>query len=435
VRHAVTTILDRLTRRLHIAPAALPGMLMMLVGPRVGDVLGFVYGLLLGRWLSGADFGRASAILNAISIPATALGVLICRETVWRSARNQHAALLRYVWHWFWWVLGLTGALAVVVVMFSSYVGTIFRYEYLSTTCALAAFVIVTGLSPLWGSVIQGQRRYLLLGSIPMVQGFSKLLLTAALLYTGWQLTGVLTAQVLSSVLVIVWILVVAQRPYAVTDAVVDDAQRVSDLRSLLNNLMTTGATVTLLSIDVVVVNFVFPGAMAGGYAAVSMFGKIALYLPETFAVYLQPVLMRARAAHGQNRYYFSISCLLGLGGTLMLAGVFWLGGAPLFAWLMPAYVAYAGYLPVYTLAMGLLAIARLAGTFAMARDDARAGLWLTGIAVLQLIGFFLFRQTLWHIVGVELVIAVLAAAAGIAATLWPHTASGSAVRPADRAA
>jgi len=411
-------LVEWLTRRAGVAPAMIPGMLVMLIGPRIGDVLSFVYGLLLGRWLSGAEFGQASAILNAISIPATALGVLICRETVWRSARNQHAELLQYVWRWFWRVVGATCALGVLVILFSAYVGTIFRYEYRSTTYALAAFIVTTGVGPLWGSVIQGQRRFLLLGSVPMVQGLSKLLLTAALLYTGWQVTGVLTAQVLSSVLVIGWIMLMAQRRYvAPQPAGQGAATKISDQWSLLNNVITTAATITLVSIDVLVVNFVFPGVMAGGYAAVSMFGKIATYIPESIATYLQPYLMHARGAHTQNKYYFNISCLIGVAGTLLLAGFFWLCGAGLFSRLLPAYVAYAPYLPLYTLAMGLMALARMAGTFAMARDDARVGIWLAGIAVLQLGGFFLFRQTLWHIIGVELAIAALAACVGIVLT------------------
>ncbi len=56
--------LERLTQRFHVTPAALPGFLMMLASPRIGDMLRFVYCLLLGRWLSGAEFGQARAVLN-----------------------------------------------------------------------------------------------------------------------------------------------------------------------------------------------------------------------------------------------------------------------------------------------------------------------------------------------------------------------------------
>jgi hypothetical protein len=62
------------------------------------------------------------------------LGVLICREAVWRCANNHQAELRRYVWRWFWRVLGVTCALGALVIMFSAYVGTLFRYESRSTT-------------------------------------------------------------------------------------------------------------------------------------------------------------------------------------------------------------------------------------------------------------------------------------------------------------
>jgi len=401
----------RLGAATHDYRAAVPGLLMMLVGPRIGDALNFVYNLLLVRWLGEAQYGQAAAILSAIGIPSAALGVLICRETVWLTEANDHAALLRYVWRWFWRVGTAAALVGVGVIFLSPYVGTIFRYEHASTTYALAAMIVATAVGPLWGSVIQGQKRFLLLGSIPVAQGMVRVALTAALLYLGLQVTGVLYAQFLSMSFVIMWCVLAARKPVAVAGSAHDRLPaRSTSLLPLFNNLVTTTALTSLMLADVVVVNFVFPGPMAGGYACVTVFGRIACYVPESLANILQPYLMRDHVQGRDDRWQLFVCVAIAMALAMAVALLFWLVGTPLFTWLRPAYVPYVQYLPVYVMAMGFLSVARLSGTYAMAHERLRAGIVLLAMAVLQIVAFYVFRQTLWRFVTVQVTVTALTA-------------------------
>ncbi len=397
--------LERLTVFWRRWRGAIIGTTAVMLGCRIGDVFNFLYSILLGRWLGNGEFGQASALLNAVAIPAAAIGVLVCRETVWRTEAHQQTQLSRFVWRWFWWSLAAGALCALIIICCNSYVGTILRYSHPAVGYGLAALVVLTLVRPFWQSVLLGQERFLLISFGPPLEGFMRLAFTMLLLYylhAGLQ--GVVAAQVMTGIVMLAYGMVLgipsarARRapppsPSATPPCSVSNNR--TPFYSLATSLVMVTALTLLMSTDVIVANFVFPGPIADGYAGVAILGKIVLYVPESMAVILLPSFLRDDAYGRSSTRYVLAAIGIAAAGALTLTIVYAIWGTAILTLYRREFAAYAHLLPWYAAAMGGVAVCRMIGTQAMARSRLAPGLALLAVAGLQVLGFYCFRRTI----------------------------------------
>lgn len=408
----------------------------VMLGSRLGDVFNFLYSIMLARWLGGGDFGRASALMLALSVPAATISVLVCRETVWRTEAREPRELLAFVWRWFWRTLAAGAVCGLLIILYNPYVGTILRYSHPAVGYGFAALVVLTLVRPFWQSVLQGQERFLLISVGPPLEGFLRLTLTMAFLYfVQAGLQGVVAAQVITGVILLAYGMVFgiagtrtrAAQPTPPT-LPPQFCSSSTTWRALAASLAMTTALTLLMSTDVIVVNFVFPGPIADAYAAVATLGKIVLYVPESLAVILLPSFVRD-AAHARSSARTTLaSVALALAGAVAVTLVFAVCGADIVRIIYPqSYVPYAHLLPWYAVAMGGVAVCRMLGTQAMARGVLVPGVALLGVAALQVLGFYLFRLNVEQTTTVLVATSLFAAAVSTVVTLATVSGRGSA--------
>ncbi|MCX7847407.1 MAG: hypothetical protein N2595_05215 [bacterium] len=407
---------------------AIIGVSLVMLGSRLGDACNFVYSIFLARWLGDGDFGRASALLLALGIPAATINVLVCRETVWRTERCEPQMLSAFVWRWFWRTLAVATAGALLIIVFNPYVGTILRYEHPAVGVGFAALLVLTLVRPFWQSVVQGQERFAVVAAAPVLEGFLRLMLTMGLLYFFQAgLVGVVAAHVMTGAALLaygVWFGVRGVQRHSAhfigKDQPRMDTAVVSTWSTLLSSLAMTAALTLLVSTDMIVVNFVFPGVLADAYAAVATLGKIVLYMPESLAVILLPGLVRdaAYARSSAHTLLWSVAVTL-LGGLCLVALFTVWGGEVLRLVYARGFDAYAHLLPWYAAAMGGVAVCRMLGTRAMARSQLIDGVVLLCMAGVQVLGFYMFRRTVEQTTIVLAVTSWLAAVAVLIVEVW----------------
>lgn len=414
-----------------------------MLGSRLGDGFNFLYSIMLARWLGGGEFGSASALMLALSVPAATASVLVCRETVWRTETREPHELLAFVWRWFWRALGVGLLGACLIIVFNPYVGTILRYNHPAVGFGLAALVVLTLVRPFWQSVLQGQERFLLISVGQPLEGFLRLALTMFVLYfVRAGLEGVVAAQVLSGLCVLAYGMVFgirgarARAHQPASPAALPAPTASSTACSMLAaSLGMTTALTLLLSTDVIVVNFVFPGPQADAYAAVATLGKIVLYLPESLATILLPAWVRDAAYARTSPRPVMAAIAIATAGAITVTAAFAVYGLPLMRLIYPvAYSAYAHLLPWYAVAMGGVAVCRILGTQAMARGALAPSVAMLGMAALQVLGFYVFRRTIEQTAAVLVVTSLLAAAVSAAVVLirssWRVTGAARSATP-----
>jgi O-antigen/teichoic acid export membrane protein len=412
-----------LTRRAGVAPAMIPGILIMLIGPRIGDAFNLLYNILLGRWLGNGEFGQALAIIGAISIPAGAVSVLICRETVRHCEAGGIRAMYQYATRWFVGLTLLGAAGAGLIVLLGPYVGTIFRYQSQQATLGLALLFIITMTRPVWGAVIHGQQRFVLLGLGPALEGLLRFAFTAALLLLGWQLLGVVYAQALAGMLLIAWAWYYARRyrPASVPAIPAALAPQASSLATLGHSVVTTVALALWFWVDLAAVNYIFPGPVADGYGGVATIGKIVCYAPESLSIILMPLVMRNALRSQDSRRHVYAGLAATVLATAVLVSIYAIWGTAIIRLYNKAFVAWAPLLPKYALAMGFLSLARVCATYDLARGRFVTGWLLMALVPCELALFYLLRRTVNDTVNMLLLASVAAALLALLSSFLPR--------------
>lgn len=396
---------------------------MVFIGLRMGDALSLLNNIVLGRWLDPVEFGQANALLKALSIPTIAIGVMVCREAVWLSETQTRDALLRRAWRWFLVLTCIGTGCGVLVVVLGSVFQTIFKFSHQSVCYAIAATVAVTIMSSLWGSVLQGQRQFVQLSTVPLLQGMVRIVATMALIYMGFHLAGAMMAPTLAMLATMAWCMYWVHRApgSALAQPPVGTASLVRPhlLTMFLNDLIPLTALTILLSTDVIVVNYLLP-ADTGGYAAVTTIGQITFYVPQGIVIALLPYVMRDSIQGRTSRWYF----LMSVAATGLVSGVIiWL----LYQWhsqimhlYNPVFVRHAGYMPRYTVAMGMFSIVTITTNYAMARGIRRIGLYLLCLVPIQIALYYFASGSLQSLIDRTVMVAFLALA-GSLVLLVPH--------------
>jgi O-antigen/teichoic acid export membrane protein len=319
--------------------------------------LGFAFQIAVSHRLHPSDYASvfaAMTLLTLIALPASALTLLMARETSRDRAMGHSAASAALLRSGNRTLLVTGGVLALVVAVGSPWIGAFFSVPA-EFVVAVAAGVPVALAQPLLMGELQGQQRFLSFSSLNVVAASLKLVAAIAL------------GLALGPVGVILGLAVAATISYGITFWLVRRRLAVRftqpwlrpALRYLALILPSTLALSVLLSADVLLVKHFFSGPDAGNYSAVAALGRAIFWGAAGVAAVLFPkvIYREGQGASGSRIVGVSLG-LVALGGVAALVVLGLVARPVLTAFAGPAYASGAAFLPLYAIAMILLGAA-----------------------------------------------------------------------------
>jgi O-antigen/teichoic acid export membrane protein len=328
---------------------------VLVVGGTVAaGLLGFAFQALISHQLRPSDYGSAFAamtLLTLIGLPASALTLLMARETSRDRAAGHSASsgvLLRSGNR----VLLVGGvALALVFAGGSRWIAALLNIPTEFIVGVAASLPVVLALPLLMGE-LQGQQRFVAFSSLNLGQAGLKLVAAIALGLAFGPLGVVLGLGVASTISygIALWLL---RRRLAVrfTQPWLGPA-----IRYLALVVPSTLALSVLLSADVLLVKHFFNGREAGEYSAVAALGRAIFWGAAGVAAVLFPKVIyhESQGRNGSSIVGASLG-LVAFGGVGAFAVLGLVARQLLTAFAGPAYSAGASFLPLYAIAMTLL--------------------------------------------------------------------------------
>jgi len=374
--------------------------LLVVGGSVTAGLLGFLFQALISHQLRPTDYGNAFAamtLLTLIGLPASALTLLMARETSRDRAAGHSAAsavLLRSGNR----TLVITGVvLGLLLALASPWIGAFFSIPA-EFVLAVAAGMPVGLALPLLIGELQGQQKFFYFASLNVGQAGLKLV-AAIVLGLLFGPVGVVLGIVLAgtaSYAIVFWFL---RRRLAIrlTMPWLRPAGRYLALI-----LPSTLALSVLLSADVLLVKHFYSGRLAGEYSAVAALGRAIFWGAAGVAAVLFPKVIYHESQGRTGSRIVGVS--LGLVATGGIAGLVVMGlvARPILtAFAGAAYAAGATILPGYTIAMTLLGAASVLIATHQSRARAAFLVVLLPISVAEPVLIVLFHQSLAEVVWV----------------------------------
>jgi O-antigen/teichoic acid export membrane protein len=407
--------------------------LWVFAGAMTINVTGYLYHFVLARLIRPADYSLLVALLALAGPLTSSLGPLrmLFAERIASAPAAQHPHLIRLTLRQSaQWAVGVAGLLALILLAGGRLIQAFLDVPDLSQLLLIALLLEANLAYGAISGIVQGLERFVALGVSSMLLGLA---------LAGFGVLGALSgvpAGLLGAALVCAIPVMAAARQPAAPSPALPKAVLPYFSYLLINRLVLS----LLINVDVIMARRLFDANTAGLYAALSVLGKIALYLPGAVTVVLFPKIVHQLGGEGRPLRVMLPSLALSLGTSALVPLAFALAPGLLVSLLFGAQ--YVGLEPVvwqYGLAMLPLVVTRVLVPYFLASRSVAFTL-LVGAATAAEVGLMtLFPNGLSSFTlivgGVNLALAacLVALAFSQQAGAGPVAPAGSGEMPGDR--
>jgi O-antigen/teichoic acid export membrane protein len=340
--------------------------------------LNFLFHVLISRLLGPSYYGALGAVLNVISVLAVPLGAvqLAVTRAVAPGRGNAGASLRGLTVKAMLWG---TGAMAAVWLL-SPLIDGFLNLQSPWANVTIGVWVPLAVVTAVLQGVLLGELRFMPVAVATFLGGGALRLASGALLVEmGFGLEGAVVATVIGQVFTTGALVLVARREVFATGL----GTIMISLRDAVLSIAALAGYTTLTGIDVFLARHYLAPVAAGRYAAGSIGGHIAMFLPGAIAIVAFPRLVSAsRTGISVGK---TLSETLGLVTAVALATFAVLAGLPglvvrlLFG---PQYASAASIVGVVALTSVFLSIIALLTYFHIARRSIAALCSWAGVAL-----------------------------------------------------
>lgn len=400
-----------LVRRL-LKSELLKGSFLIFIAGNLGNLGNFLYSLSMVRLLGPEIYGELGAILSLLSLLAVPLSILslVVVKTVSSFygrgefdklasfLRDQQAKVL---------LIGVIGA--VLIICSGPLIQNFLKLDSFLPVLFLGTVFLVGGLSTVNKGALQGTLAFPSLTINSITEVAIKLLLSVVLVLWGLQLAGALAGPVIASLagyLLASWQL----RKIRKSAQTKEKTSLAAIWREAFSPVLLTTLTLTIFfTMDVVLVRHFFTAVEAGEYAALANLGKVGYYIVGPIMMVMFP-LISARANNGRS-YLLPLlgGLVLSLGASLGIIFVFLFYGQPIINLLYgEKYLGAVPYLSLYSFYMAIYGLNAILTYFILSISYYRPIPVLFLISLLQGVLIFFFHQSIFRVIGVNIIISAL---------------------------
>lgn len=391
------------------------GSVVLAVAMGLGNLLSYVFVLILTRALGPAAFGAYSALITlgiVLVIPAGALQVVIARRWAHPSLRSSGLGL----------AVRVGVALSVATMLASPGVDALFHLGGFAPTIAMAFMLLPMTLTGAYQGVLLGSGAIARLAALYVVTAATRVAGALGCAAAGANVTEVFVVMALTA-----WC-AAAFGLWASRDALVGVGAGSDGLaREMWRSNSTLAAFTALTNVDVVLVRHFLAPETSGAYGLASTFARAMCWGTQFLALLIVPRLAASsasassvdsgantRATNGTRALWRAAGFVIALGVTGCVVGSL-LDADAVVASVGGHAFDGNGSLVIACLALGTVwALAQLWLFSQMAGDDTRLGMltWVM-VAVELVAGWLWWHDSVWQVVTLAAVCAGVVVVAG----------------------
>lgn len=280
------------------------GSLTLLILLNIGNFLHYLFQFSMARMLGPLDYGTLAVlthILNIFSVPTLSIQTVVSKYTTKYSVKKQFGKIKGLFESLIKKTLSIALLLFIIFFLIS-----IFLTKYLNISFWLlilsGTFLFVAFIYPVSMGVIQGLKKFNILGWNFIFLGLTKLIISVVLVMLGWKIYGALLGWVLGSFLAF-FISLPFIRKILTSKKIKNKISLFSgDSLSILLGILIL---VVIYSSDVILAKIFFSGDVVGKYAVISMVGKIILFAGMAIGNAMFPISSENSASGKRTRGVF----------------------------------------------------------------------------------------------------------------------------------
>ena len=370
----------------------------------IGGGLGYVYQILIGRLLSPADFALFSAIFATymvITSPLAAAMMTISKHTSTLRAMSDWGELKPFYFSSCKKISLFILPVAIALIVLKEPVTTFFKASDGTNVWLLILLLAISPILTVNTAFLQGLQKFRWMAGSTVLGIAAKLVLSCALIYVGFKVTGVLAASALVSIVLGLlgsWVIFASIVGKSSVDKL--PAYDPFQMRVLVPIIVANLGFSLLTQLDMVLVNWLFVPEQAGLYAAAAVYGKAILYLPGGLVLALFPMVSENQAKNhsSMSMIIHAIAWTAGICGFVAL--IYLLFGSQIIALSYGKdYLTSGELLRWYGFAILPMALVVVAENILIAQGRVLFCWIFLAILPFELLAIYLWHSQLWMII------------------------------------
>lgn len=387
------------------------------------NILRYIFHLILLRLLTAGEYGEFLSYLSLmyiLAVPTGTVSNLVTKFVAEFKGKKNFTAINSFFYYLVRVTTPITLSLGLVLIVFSGFFATLFKaHQSAFVILGVSTFVsLIQIISTSYLSALQKFRFQTISGFIGSI---FTIVLSVTLIKFGLGATGAVLSQILASLLLTVLALINIRR--FIYPRLVNNKKIAFSLAGFTGmSFVFALGSMSLVSIDVLMVRALFDVHTSGIYATLSILGRMILFGLMPFVTFMLPVAT-LRHSSGQNTKMLFVK----LGLTMLIFGSIGLGIFSLYPEFIVRILSatssseVAKYLPVFSLSMVVFALNQFLLSYLMATSRSQANYIFLVAIIIQPILIFILRHSFVSVIYSSLIIQVGLGLSLIFFILYPY--------------
>lgn len=388
--------------------------ILLMAASQVGNISSVLFHMVMGRWLSPAEYGVLSSMLGVVLIagmPLGALGTVLTFYTAQLLQQNRAGDIFALMRAWALKLLVISIPLLVIGILFSQPLAEFFKLPDRSALFMALIILAMTFFTPVISAPLGGIQAFGWASVSGMSWGVVRLIIGGALVYfiaasAKWALVGQGVGLLVSVGIAMagLWIIL---RGALRTDQALPNTHAY-----LWRTLIVLACFAFLMNADMLIVKHYFSSDQSGFYARAATIGRIIVFLPMPIVGALFPKIVSNGTMSDQHGKLLGKA--LGYTALIIVPGVLFCMVFPQ----VPLGIMYHDWAPTAAMArlvrctiwaMTPLSLAFIILNFELAQNRFRITVPLILCVAGYLAGVSIWHASLLQVVSVLAIISVLA--------------------------
>jgi len=371
------------------------GAFILFITMNIFNILNFLFHFSMGRMLGPKDYGTLAVLMSLVyiyGIPAQAIQNIISRYTSKFNLKEERGKIKFLIFKTF--SKSFNAALFIFII---SIIFALFLSKFLNINFWLILltnlFIFPVFLSPIIKGILQGRKKFGLLGTNMIIESGLKLLFAISLVIFGFKVFGAIIGVLLGVFSGLIFGL------YFNKEILKKEEEKTSFPKIYSQSIpyfITMIVVILTLSLDIILAKRFFSPEIAGQYSVLSMLGKIIFFGTIAISKAMFPITTEKHDNKENTSSLFKKSMLIVIFlCTLAIMIYAFLPKLVIGILYGKQYISMAPYLIYSALSLSFLSLSNLVFIYGLSTNKIRKTYFLFIFLILEIVLFSLFHNNI----------------------------------------
>lgn len=286
------------------------GSFILLIASVFSNISGYLFHLIIGRMLGPESYGVLQSyfsIFYFLGIPMSVFGILIVKIVSANS--NDKLIEKKIVDSIFKPFINYGAIISGLLLFLFPFVGFLIKDKNFIIYFGVIFSAYIGIFQSIYSSIFYGLLQFKKNGFISIISGWSRLIICVAFVFIlfNFKIFGVIIGTLLSTLLSL-WLCWKIMKPFLIHNIKTSKKIPFNLKKESIILFFVQISMVSLYSVDVILARHYLPPFEAGGYAALSVLGKIILFASSPIISVMLPIIIK-KYTNKENYHNVFVSC------------------------------------------------------------------------------------------------------------------------------